>query len=105
MSSYAEFWPSYLRDHSRSGCRALHYLGTTAAIACLVLLVVTGDLGYLAGAAVGGYGCAWIGHWFVERNRPATFTHPMWSLYSDVRMYVYALSGRLARELERAGAD
>ena len=59
IATYREFWPFYLREHSRRACRALHYLGTTIAIACLVLLVATGSLWFLLGGVVSGYAFAW----------------------------------------------
>jgi len=91
IGSFAEFWPYYLREHRQPGTRALHLVGSTLALLLLI------------GAAVAGYGFAWIGHFLVERNRPATFRYPLWSLAADWKMWGLALSGRLTPELRRAG--
>ncbi|MDJ0970014.1 MAG: DUF962 domain-containing protein [Kiloniellales bacterium] len=102
-ASYREFWPIYLREHSRPATRGLHYLGTGLGLALLAAAIATGDWRLLPAALVAGYAFAWIGHALVERNRPATFSHPLWSFVSDFRMFGLWASGRLGRELARHG--
>ena len=102
--SYAAFWLHYLRAHDRSGTRVLHYIGSTAAAIVLVAAVATGRWWLLPAAVVIGYAFAWTGHFAIEGNRPATFGHPFWSLFSDVRMLALWASGRLAPHLARARA-
>ena len=103
FSSFADFWPFYLREHSQPRTRALHYTGTTLAVAVAAFAVVTGHWRWLLAMPVAGYLFAWIAHFAVERNRPATFTHPLWSLAADFRMWWLWLTRRLEPELERAG--
>ena len=103
IATYAGFWPHYLREHARPLTRAVHYVGTGVAIALVALAIVLGDWWPLPAASVCGYAFAWAGHAFIERNRPGTFTHPVWSLYSDFRMFFLALTGGLGRELRGAG--
>ena len=100
--TFAEFWPFYLREHSKPRTRALHYAGTTLVIAIAALAAVTGRWLWLLAIPVAGYGFAWIAHFTVEKNRPATFTHPLWSLAADFKMWWLWISGRLQPELERA---
>ncbi|MGE0154681.1 MAG: Mpo1-like protein [Reyranellaceae bacterium] len=101
LTSYRDFWPYYLREHAKPSTRAVHYIGTGLALATLVLAFATGNYWWLAVTLVAGYGPAWIGHFFIEKNRPATFTYPFWSLISDFRMFGHFVTGTLGRELEK----
>ena len=100
ISTYKEFWPYYLGEHSNPICRWLHYGGTTLALITFTLLLITKSPIYIPIVLICGYGPAWAGHFFIEKNRPATFDYPMWSLISDFRMYLMWLSGNLGKELK-----
>ena len=102
-ATYAEFWPYYLEEHSKPQTRGFHFFGTALAIVLCVASIVTLNPWLLLAAIVSGYFFAWIGHFFIEKNRPATFTHPLWSLISDFRMFFLFITGRLSGELSRLG--
>ncbi|AKZ27981.1 MULTISPECIES: Mpo1-like protein [Ralstonia solanacearum species complex] len=87
FGSFAEFYPYYLGEHRNRTCRRLHFAGSTLALVCLIQLVFTGSLWWLLAAAVSGYAFAWVGHFAFEKNRPATFRHPIYSLMGDWVMY------------------
>jgi hypothetical protein len=101
IQTYDEFWLYYLREHSRPASRAMHYLGSTCAIAAIAAGVFLTPWWLLAVPVV-GYGPAWFGHFVIEKNKPATFGYPFWSLISDYKMFGLAIAGRLGPELERA---
>ena len=93
--SFAEFYPFYLSEHANRTCRRLHFVGTSLVVACLVALALTGNVAWIAAALLCGYGFAWVGHFFFEHNRPATFRHPFYSFAGDWVMYRDMLTGRI----------
>jgi hypothetical protein len=93
--SFAEFYAFYLSEHRHPVSRLLHYLGTWGSVLCVAALAITGELLWLLGALLSGYTFAWIGHFRFERNKPATFRHPLYSLASDFRMWWELNVGRL----------
>lgn len=101
LSSFEEFWPFYLREHAQPATRALHVGGTWTAAAVLLAGLVLGPWWLVLLAPVLGYGCAWLSHMLIERNRPATFTYPLWSLRGDLLLAWLAAVGRLGAELQR----
>jgi hypothetical protein len=103
IQTYDAFFLYYLREHAQPACRAWHYLGTSLALGAVVAALVTANPWWALVGLVAGYGPAWIGHFFVEKNRPATFQYPLWSFISDFRMYGLWISGRLGSWLVRAG--
>jgi len=102
-SSFAEFWPFYLQEHSKVRTRVLHYVGSTLVVAIAAYALVSGHYLWLAAMPLAGYFFAWLAHFTVEKNRPATFTYPLWSLAADFRMWWLWLTGRLSKELHAAG--
>lgn len=95
FKSFREFYPYYLSEHSNLTCRRLHFIGTCGVISILVLFFFTGNLLLLSLLPVIGYGFAWVGHFGFEKNRPATFKHPFYSLLGDFRMFWDILTGRV----------
>lgn len=94
-SRFADFYPFYLSEHARRGTRRLHFLGSALALLCLVALVLTGEPWWFPAGLVCGYGFAWFAHFFVEKNRPATFRHPLYSFMGDWVMFWQMLTGKI----------
>ena len=100
IRTFADFWPHYVRAHSRPRTRVLHAIGSTLALAAIL-----GAIAYtpwlLLAAPVIGYSFAWYGHFFVEHNKPATFGHPFYSLAADYVMVWKMLTGRMGAEVAK----
>ena len=98
-----EFWPFYLHEHSVGLNRILHFIGSTLGLVILAIAIGTRKYWLIAPALVSGYAFAWFGHFFLEKNRPATFKYPLKSFVSDWRMWYYILTGKVVKEMERYG--
>lgn len=94
-SSFREFYPFYLSEHRNASCRRLHFVGSTLVLVLLVAMIWSGRWVWWWLLPVTGYGFAWIGHFFFEKNRPATFKHPFYSFAGDWVMYAQILGGRI----------
>jgi hypothetical protein len=103
FSNYAAFWPFYLSQHSKRATRLMHVAGTCLALLAIIKGIADFSVGWLLMAPVIGYSAAWVAHAFIEKNHPATFTHPLWSLRGDFHMLWLWFSGRLETEVARRG--
>lgn len=96
FTSFAEFYPYYLQEHSNDVCRRLHYAGSLLVLGILAFAIFTQQWLWLLALPVAGYGFAWVGHFVFEKNRPATFKHPLYSLIGDFAMYRDMLRGKVS---------
>jgi len=96
IQSFEAFYPFYLKQHSNKICRLLHIIGTTIVIALVITSIYHVNPQLLIFVPLSGYGFAWVGHFFFEKNKPATFKYPFWSLKSDFKMYFDILSGKIS---------
>ena len=101
--SYKDFFPYYLREHSKKNTRILHYIGTGLSQLTLWFLIFTQNWYFIPLVFVIGYGFAWTGHFFIEKNKPATFEYPWWSQIGDHHMTLLMLTGKLKKALVEAG--
>ena len=101
--NFSEFWPFYVGEHSKPQTRRWHFIGTASLIPLLVLAGLY-NFYLLLLLPVCGYGFAWYSHFFVEKNRPATFTYPFWSLLGDFKMFGLMCMGRMDAEVQRCEA-
>jgi hypothetical protein len=94
--SFKEFYPFYLSQHTDRTCRALHFVGSSLVLICIVLAIITYNSLWLIGMPVCGYGFAWIAHFIFEKNKPATFQYPLYSIIGDWVMYWQMCTGKIA---------
>jgi hypothetical protein len=100
MRSFADFWPDYVRAHSLGRTRLLHAIGSILAVVMLGLSFAV-SFWFLIAIPVVGYAFAWFAHLFVERNKPATFEHPLYSVAADYRMTFLMMAGRMEQEVAK----
>jgi hypothetical protein len=101
FGSFDEFWPFYVKEHQKKSTRILHFIGTTGAMACVAGGLLTKRRWLLAVAPVVGYGPAWISHFFIEGNKPASFKYPLYSLKADLVMWSKMVRFQMTDEVER----
>ncbi len=101
IETWGEFWPFYVREHSSPACRALHFIGSSLSLIMLATGIFYSPWLILA-APIVGYGFAWIGHFFIEKNKPASFKYPLWSFLADWKMWAMMLTGRMGGEVRKA---
>jgi hypothetical protein len=103
-NSFNEFWPHYVAEHSRPSTRVLHLIGTAIALGCVAYFIIVGKWWLFPLALIPGYGAAWIAHFFIEKNKPATFQYPLWSFMGDYKMIWMMLRGRMSGEVTQIAA-
>jgi hypothetical protein len=101
IETFEQFWDYYVGEHKEKSTRILHFIGTTAAMGCVAAGVLTRRRWLILVALLAGYGPAWFGHFFIEKNKPATFKYPLWSLRADFVMWWKMVKGEMDAEVER----
>lgn len=101
IESFEEFWPFYVKEHAKPKTRRFHFVGTTAVIGLLGAAVLLRKGWPVALAPIAGYGPAWVSHFFVEGNKPASFKYPLWSLVADFKMWGKIATGTMDEEVAR----
>jgi hypothetical protein len=104
-STFAEFWPEYVRAHSDAATRAMHFVGTLSGWTLLAIALAKWDWRWFLAALIVPYALAWISHFFIEHNKPASFGHPFYSWWADQKMVAMMLMGKMSEEVKRAQAD
>ena len=94
FQSFSAFYPHYIHEHSNRTCRRIHVVGSALVLVVLAVAIVTLNPWWLLAMPLVGYGFAWVGHLFFEKNRPATFRYPLWSLMGDWRMFWETITGK-----------
>lgn len=101
IDNYSDFWDFYVQEHSKPMTRYFHFVGTVLGLVMLAWFIMGGNYVYIPLCFVVGYAFAWFSHFFIEKNRPATFKYPFWSYISDYKMVWFMLTGQMNRELDR----
>ena len=99
--SFSEFWPFYMAEHSLPATRWLHLIGTTAGVILVLYFIASGRWWLFFLGLIPGYGCAWLAHFLIQKNKPATFKYPLWSFMGDYKMIALMLSGKMRSEISR----
>lgn len=103
IQSFKEFWPVYLREHSKLGTQLMHVAATSLGVVIFAYGLLTFRPGFMVLAVATGYGLAFLSHFLIQKNRPLTFRHPVWSFISDFYMSWLFLTGKLKNEMTRLG--
>ena len=101
FQTFSEFYSFYLREHSNKTCRLFHVIATTIVFALAITAIYHNMPKLWILVPLAGYGFAWAGHFFFEKNKPATFKYPLWSLMSDFKMYFQILSGKISLDASK----
>lgn len=101
IPTFEKFWPFYVGEHAKPATRWLHFTGTLGGTAALLILMGTHHARYIPFVLVYAYGLAWFGHFFIEKNKPATFKYPLWSFLADYKMCALMLTGRMEGEVRK----
>ena len=94
FNSFEEFYPYYIDEHKNKYNKLLHFIGTSLSLCFIIALIITGEPKHIFYALLTGYAFAWTGHFFIEKNKPATFYFPIYSLFGDWKMFTEILQGK-----------